>query len=99
MAGDPRTDSRQRNPDRRLADVGGRPSSVAQRVIERLDAMISETDDEGRPVVYNRVAGVVNTGNEDGDGRQPVRRRDGVAKDVDGTAARVGRVTGCGSEC
>ncbi|WP_030452819.1 flavodoxin family protein [Herbidospora cretacea] len=44
----------------------GHPSSVAQRVIERMDAMISETDDEGRPVAYNRVAGVVNTGNEDG---------------------------------
>jgi multimeric flavodoxin WrbA len=44
----------------------GHPSSVAQRVIERLDAMISETDEQGRPVAYNRVAGVVNTGNEDG---------------------------------
>ncbi|WP_061300058.1 flavodoxin family protein [Herbidospora cretacea] len=44
----------------------GHPSSVAQRVIERMDAMISETDDDGRPVAYNRVAGVVNTGNEDG---------------------------------
>lgn len=44
----------------------GRPSSVAQRVLERVDAMISETDDEGRPVAYNRVAGVVVTGNEDG---------------------------------
>jgi multimeric flavodoxin WrbA len=44
----------------------GKPSSVAQRVIERMDAMISETDDQGRPVAYNRVAGVVNTGNEDG---------------------------------
>jgi multimeric flavodoxin WrbA len=44
----------------------GRPSSVAQRVLERMDAMISETDDEGRPVAYNRVAGVVVTGNEDG---------------------------------
>jgi len=44
----------------------GRPSSVAQRVLERMDAMISETDDDGRPVAYNRVAGVVNTGNEDG---------------------------------
>lgn len=44
----------------------GRPSSVAQRVIERLDAMISETDDDGRPLAYNKVAGVVNTGNEDG---------------------------------
>ena len=27
--------------------------------------MISETDDEERPVAYNRVAGVVVTGNED----------------------------------
>jgi multimeric flavodoxin WrbA len=44
----------------------GRPSSVAQRVLERMDAMIAETDDEERPVAYNRVAGVVVTGNEDG---------------------------------
>lgn len=44
----------------------GRPSSIAQRVLERMDAMISETDGDGRPVAYNRVAGVVVTGNEDG---------------------------------
>ncbi len=44
----------------------GRPSSVAQRVLERLDALLSEEDDDGRPVAYNRVAGVVVTGNEDG---------------------------------
>lgn len=44
----------------------GRPSSLAQRVLERCDAMISETDDEGRPVAFGRVAGVVVTGNEDG---------------------------------
>jgi multimeric flavodoxin WrbA len=44
----------------------GRPSSVAQRVLERMDALLSETDAEGRPVAYNRVAGVVVTGNEDG---------------------------------
>ncbi|MFC6063636.1 flavodoxin family protein [Streptomyces ochraceiscleroticus] len=44
----------------------GRPSSVAQRVLERMDAMLSETDDQGRPVAFNRVAGVVVTGNEDG---------------------------------
>ena len=44
----------------------GRPSSVTQRVLERLDALLSETDDDGRPVAYNRVAGVVVTGNEDG---------------------------------
>ena len=44
----------------------GRPASVAQRVLERMDAMLSETDDDDRPVAYNRVAGVVVTGNEDG---------------------------------
>ncbi|MYR43360.1 flavodoxin family protein [Streptomyces sp. SID5910] len=44
----------------------GRPSSVAQRVLERMDAMLGETDDEERPVAYNRVAGVLVTGNEDG---------------------------------
>jgi multimeric flavodoxin WrbA len=44
----------------------GQPSSVAKRVLERMDAMISETDDDGRPIAYNKVAGVVVTGNEDG---------------------------------
>jgi len=44
----------------------GRPSSIAQRMLERMDAMLSETDEENRPVAYNRVAGVVVTGNEDG---------------------------------
>jgi multimeric flavodoxin WrbA len=44
----------------------GRPSSFAQRVLERMDAMLAETDDDGRPVAYNRVAGFVVTGNEDG---------------------------------
>ena len=44
----------------------GQPSSVAKRVLERMDAMISETDDEGRPIAYGKVGGVVVTGNEDG---------------------------------
>lgn len=44
----------------------GRPAGVAQRVLERMDAMLSEEDGEGRPVAYNKVAGVVVTGNEDG---------------------------------
>lgn len=43
----------------------GRPSSIAQRALERMDAMISEMR-EGVPVAYGRVAGVVVTGNEDG---------------------------------
>lgn len=44
----------------------GLPSSIAQRALERPDAMISEIDDDGRAVAYNKVAGVVVTGNEDG---------------------------------
>jgi multimeric flavodoxin WrbA len=44
----------------------GRPSSVAQKTLERLDAMIAETDEQERPLAYNKVAGVVVTGNEDG---------------------------------
>ena len=44
----------------------GRPSSIAQRALEHMDAMLSEEDRVGRPVAYNRVAGVVVTGNEDG---------------------------------
>jgi multimeric flavodoxin WrbA len=44
----------------------GQPSSVVKRALERLDALISETDDQGRPVAYGRVAGFVVTGNEDG---------------------------------
>lgn len=44
----------------------GQPSSVAKRVLERMDAMLAEQDDEGRPIAYNHVAGVVCTGNEDG---------------------------------
>jgi len=45
----------------------GQPSSIAKRALERMDAMLSETraDDE-TPIAYNRVAGVVVTGNEDG---------------------------------
>jgi multimeric flavodoxin WrbA len=44
----------------------GQPSSVSKRVLERMDALISETDEDGVPFAYGRVAGVVVTGNEDG---------------------------------
>ncbi len=44
----------------------GQQSSVCMRALERMDAMLSETDEEGRGVAMNRVAGVVVTGNEDG---------------------------------
>lgn len=44
----------------------GQPSSVCKMVLERLDAEISETDDEGRPTMFGKVAAVAVVGNEDG---------------------------------
>jgi multimeric flavodoxin WrbA len=44
----------------------GHPSSITQRVLERLDADLSTTDDEGRPAMYGKVALVAVVGNEDG---------------------------------
>lgn len=44
----------------------GNMSSIAQRVLERLDADISETDDDGRPVLAGKVGVAVVVGNEDG---------------------------------
>jgi multimeric flavodoxin WrbA len=44
----------------------GRHSSVAQRVLERLNGMFSEEDEDGQPVAYNHVAGFLATGNTDG---------------------------------
>ncbi|GAA0439049.1 flavodoxin family protein [Leifsonia naganoensis] len=44
----------------------GHLSSIAQRVLERLDAELSETDADGRPLVEGKVAIVGVVGNEDG---------------------------------
>jgi multimeric flavodoxin WrbA len=44
----------------------GERSSVAQMVIERLDGTYNTTNDVGQYPLYNTVAGVVVTGNEDG---------------------------------
>ena len=45
----------------------GQPSSVSKRALERMDAFISETKEDGEtPIAYDRVAGVVVVGNEDG---------------------------------
>lgn len=44
----------------------GQPSSVCKRVLERMDAFLSETDDAGRMVSYGRVPCVAVVGNEDG---------------------------------
>jgi multimeric flavodoxin WrbA len=44
----------------------GHMSSVAQRILERLDAELSNTDDAGRPGLIGKVAIVAVVGNEDG---------------------------------
>ncbi len=44
----------------------GQPSSVCKMVLERLDAELSETDDQGRLLTYGKVAAVAVVGNEDG---------------------------------
>jgi multimeric flavodoxin WrbA len=44
----------------------GHPCSIAQRVLERLDAELSNTDDAGRPVMVGKVGIVAVVGNEDG---------------------------------
>ena len=44
----------------------GQPSSVAKRVLERMDAFLGETDDRGRMPSYGKVARCCVVGNEDG---------------------------------
>jgi multimeric flavodoxin WrbA len=44
----------------------GQPSSVCKMVLERLDAEISEADDQGRMLTFGKVAAVAVVGNEDG---------------------------------
>src|SRR3954462_10624547 len=44
----------------------GQPASVCKMVLERLDAELSETDDQGRMLTYGKVATVAVVGNEDG---------------------------------
>ena len=44
----------------------GQPASVCKMVMERLDAELAETDDEGRMLTLGKVALVAVVGNEDG---------------------------------
>ena len=44
----------------------GQPASVCKMVLERLDAELSESDDEGRLLTYGKVAVAAVVGNEDG---------------------------------
>ncbi|MBI1401914.1 MAG: NADPH-dependent oxidoreductase [Porphyrobacter sp.] len=44
----------------------GQACSIAKRVLERMDAFLGETDDEGRMPSYSKVAVAAIVGNEDG---------------------------------
>lgn len=44
----------------------GQPSAVCKMVLERLDAELGETDDQGRMSTYGKVAALCVVGNEDG---------------------------------
>lgn len=44
----------------------GQPSSIAKRVLERMDAFLLETDDQGRTPAFGKVAIAAIVGNEDG---------------------------------
>ena len=44
----------------------GQPSAVCKMVLERLDAELSESDDEGRMLTYGKVGCLAVVGNEDG---------------------------------
>ncbi|WP_067725146.1 flavodoxin family protein [Oceanobacillus damuensis] len=44
----------------------GEKSSISKKVLERLNGSSSETNEQGQPIFYNKVAGAVVTGNEDG---------------------------------
>ncbi|HEX4737138.1 MAG TPA: NAD(P)H-dependent oxidoreductase [Allosphingosinicella sp.] len=44
----------------------GQPSSLAKRVVERMDAFLSETDAQGRMPSYSKIVLVAVVGNEDG---------------------------------
>lgn len=44
----------------------GHMSSIAQRSLERLNAELSDTDEQGRPAMFGKVAVVAVVGNEDG---------------------------------
>jgi multimeric flavodoxin WrbA len=44
----------------------GHPSSIAQRVLERMDAFLDEIDGKGRYPTFGRVAVIAVVGNEDG---------------------------------
>jgi multimeric flavodoxin WrbA len=44
----------------------GQPSAICKMVLERLDAELGETDEDGRLLTYGKVAALAVVGNEDG---------------------------------
>jgi multimeric flavodoxin WrbA len=71
LGGDEWPDIRRQILDAQILVMGtpiwmGQPSSIAKRVLERLDAFLGEQDDQGRMISYDRVAVVAVVGNEDG---------------------------------
>ncbi|PPA70597.1 flavodoxin family protein [Jeotgalibacillus proteolyticus] len=44
----------------------GEKSSITSRIIERINGGSGETNEEGQSIYYNKIGGVVVTGNEDG---------------------------------
>ena len=64
----------------------GTLSSIAMRVLERINGLYSAFDESGRPVTYNKVAGFVVTGEEDG-ARHVVTEMAGALMDVGFTIA------------
>ncbi|MFI5925691.1 flavodoxin family protein [Micromonospora sp. NPDC051543] len=67
----------------------GQPASVTKMVLERLDAELSETDDEGRLLTYGKVAGVAVVGNEDG-AHHTIAEVQGALNEVGFTVAAAG---------
>ena len=64
----------------------GQPSSVAKMVLERLDAELSETDDEGRQLTFGKVAAVGRRGQR---GRGPPRRAPSSSRRSTTSASRL----------
>jgi len=73
----------------------GQPSSVAKRVLERMDAFLDETDEQGRMLSYGRVAAVAVVGNEDGADRVGIESQLAHGDQAGGAAIdEEGRVAG-----
>jgi hypothetical protein len=66
MSRGPRKDPCRRYPTAGYADLDGSAGSIAKRVIERMDAFLEETDDQGQTPSYGKVAVAAIVGNEDG---------------------------------